>query len=247
MVTNILNIDLLIQYKIRVSELDIYNNLTVLILTLNEEKNIKKLIDTIIQLYPGINIIVIDDGSNDNTINIVKMYSAPILLLDRMNEPVKGLSISIKEGISLVKTDYFMVIDGDFQHPPESLLDAYLCSQTEPDLIIGHRVKVESWPIHRKLMSWGAQFLGTVSLFLRRKKIPKDIMSGFFGGNTEKIKSILDNNPIQPNGYKILFDILKSSSKNISISQFGYIFKDREFGTSKIGVKHMKSFIKALF
>jgi len=222
-------------------------DLTVLIPTLNEEKNIGRLIETIADLMPRTTILVIDDGSTDMTQDIVKSKSDKAELLDRSDEHIKGLSASIKDGINQTDTSYFMVIDGDFQHPPDSLLEAVTCVKKEPELIIGYRIKVEKWPILRKIISWGAQKLAYMSLLLRRRQRPRDIMSGFFGGKTNTIRELINNNKITPEGYKILFDILKVFPKNGTICQFGYIFKNREYGDSKIGRQHILAFIKSLF
>ena len=102
----------------------INQNFTILIPTLNEEKNIKRLIETILSLYPSINITVVDDGSSDDTVKLVNEFNDVVSLINRKDNDIKGLSISIKEGIFSVKTKYFMVIDGDFQHPPEAIKDA---------------------------------------------------------------------------------------------------------------------------
>ncbi len=224
----------------------INQNFTILIPTLNEEKNIKRLIETILSSYPSINITVIDDGSTDNTVKLVNEFEDAVSLINRKDNNIKGLSISIKEGIFSVETKYFMVIDGDFQHPPESIKDALKCSNEDPEFIIGHRIKVEEWPFLRKLMSQGAKFLATISLVFRRKKVPKDIMSGFFGGNTKYVQTLLHENSIEDAGYKILFDLLKVAPRDVSISQFGYIFKNREFGDSKIGKTQMFAFLRSL-
>jgi len=224
----------------------INQNFTILIPTLNEEKNIKRLIETILSLYPSINITVIDDGSTDDTIKLVNEFEGVVSLINRKGNEIKGLSISIKEGIFSVKTKYFMVIDGDFQHPPEAIKEAITCSDENPEFIVGHRIKVEEWPFLRKLMSQGAKFLATISLLFRRKKVPKDIMSGFFGGNTSYIQTMLEQNSIEDTGYKILFDLLKVAPRDVSISQFGYVFKNREFGDSKIGKKQMIAFLRSL-
>ena len=224
----------------------INQNFTILIPTLNEEKNIKRLIDTILSLYPSINITVIDDGSTDDTVKLVNEFNDVVSLINRKHNQIKGLSISIKDGIFSVKTKYFMVIDGDFQHPPEAIQEAITCSDENPKFIIGYRIKVEEWPFLRKLMSQGAKFLATISLLFRRKKVPKDIMSGFFGGNTTYIQTLLQENSIEDTGYKILFDLLKAAPRDVSISQFGYVFKNREFGDSKIGKKQMIAFLRSL-
>ncbi len=221
------------------------SNLTVLIPTLNEEENIAILCERIHSIMPETKIMVIDDGSTDNTANIVKSMQY-VDFFDRSKSRVHGLSISIKEGIYRCKTEVFMVIDGDLQHPPESLKDAIKCFKNDTDLVIGYRLRVENWPFSRKLISWGAQFMGNIVLLIRRKQRPKDIMSGFFGGNTKRIQLILNNANIADTGYKILFDILKVLPRDYKIEQFGYVFKNREHGSSKIGKKQIFAFLKSL-
>lgn len=225
-------------------------NLTVLIPTLNEEENIGDLIDAILSYLAEVNITVVDDGSQDKTQEIIRgkmEENDNIQLIDRTESKVHGLSISIEEGIKTCKTKYFMVIDGDMQHPPEYLVDALECMRKDPDIVIAYRIEVENWPFIRKLISWGAQVLGQTVLFLRRKQRPKDIMSGFFGGNTQQIKDLLEEANIEHKGYKILFDILKVMPREYDIEQFGYIFKNRERGDSKIGRKQILAFFFSIF
>ena len=62
----------------------INQNFTILIPTLNEEKNIKRLIDTILSLYPSINITVIDDGSTDDTVKLVNEFNDVVSLINRI-------------------------------------------------------------------------------------------------------------------------------------------------------------------
>lgn len=227
-----------------------YSEITVIIPTLNEEQNIGRLIDRLMELYPGINILVVDDGSQDRTPLIVQEKSdtfSTVRLLDRRNEPVKGLTISIRDGILNTHTKWFIIMDGDFQHPPESIVDAMACMENDPDLIIGRRDEIEEWPFTRRLISVGAQTLGKISLFIRRRKIPKDIMSGFFGGKTETLREFARNDKIlEFTGYKFLFDVLKVFPRDKKICEFGYVFRNREYGTSKIGRKQIFAFIKSL-
>ncbi|MCH8907236.1 MAG: glycosyltransferase [Candidatus Heimdallarchaeota archaeon] len=222
-------------------------NLTVIIPTLNEEENIGRLCETIRLLIPQILIIVVDDGSTDNTRELARHSGDYVTVIDRSNREIVGLTASIKEGIENCKTEYFMTIDGDFQHPPESLLDAIKCLLDDPDVIIGFRIKVEDWPFTRKLMSFTAQFLAHFSLRLRHRQIPKDVMSGFFGGKVEVFLPLLENNVLALKGYKLLFDILKILPRRTKIKQFGYVFKNREFGDSKIGKTQIWEFFKSVF
>ncbi len=226
-----------------------YQELTVIIPTLNEEPNIGKLIDRITTLFPGIHIIVADDGSKDRTQEIVKEFhekNPNVILLDRSKEKIHGLTASVYDSIMICKTPYFFVIDGDFQHPPEKIDDGFKLLRQGCDLVVGYREKVENWGLIRKLISWGATMIGKVSLLIRRRPRVRDIMSGFFGGNTEKVRALLrSNTKITPQGYKILFDILKQTPRNWRLCEFPYVFKNRVEGKSKIGKKHIIAFIKS--
>lgn len=223
------------------------SDLTIIIPTLNEDKNIGRLIDKIQSLLPKSNIIVVDDGSSDDTQEIVLSKNNNVSLIDRSDEEIHGLTISIRDGIQECQTDTFMVIDGDFQHPPDALLEAVTCFKQGGDLVIGRRIKVENWPFTRKLMSKIAQWLGKVSLFFRRRQIPSDIMSGYFGGRKEVIEPIIDDENLALKGYKLLFDILKKFPRDKTIKEFGYIFKNREYGDSKIGKTQILEYFKSLF
>jgi dolichol-phosphate mannosyltransferase len=228
------------------------NQTTVIIPTLNEEKNIKNMIDRLIELYPEISIIVADDGSKDRTGEIVDHFhseNSRIRLLDRKDEPVKGLTISLVNALEITETKYFMVIDSDFQHPPEKIGDGIRLFSLNHKVVIGTRSSVEGWSTKRKIISWGATTLGKISLWLRRRLRPKDIMSGFFGGETSFFLSQIRENPktVSPHGYKLLFDILKVLPRNITIGEFEYEFQTRFAGESKIGIKQILIYFRSLF
>ena len=86
------------------------NNITVTIPTLNEEKNIYDCIQSIKK--SGIkNIIVIDGGSTDNTVSIIKkMKNIKLIKVNR-----KGLAYQRRIGISKSKTKYIALIDADMR------------------------------------------------------------------------------------------------------------------------------------
>ncbi|MCK5344629.1 MAG: glycosyltransferase [Candidatus Heimdallarchaeota archaeon] len=225
---------------------------TVIIPTLNEEKNIENMITQLLGYYPGISVIVADDGSKDKTGTIVSDFHAKnelIRFLDRKDEEIKGLTISLIDALEITQTRYFVVIDSDFQHPPEKIGEGIKLFDTGSQLIIGTRTSVEGWGLKRKIISWGATTLGKISLFLRRRPRPKDIMSGFFGGQTEYVNTIIRNHPktISPRGYKLLFDILKVLPRDTQIGEYYYEFQTRQAGESKIGLKHILVYFRSLF
>jgi dolichol-phosphate mannosyltransferase len=199
-----------------------YTNLTVIIPTLNEEKTISMLLEKIEGITPHANVIVSDDGSKDNTKRLVDGF----------------------------ETKYFLVMDGDLQHPAESLPQFYGKLEEGYNLVAGNRVKViGKWPIQRKLMSYVARFLGSVSLMIRRRNRVKDIMSGLFASETNIWKRTISNHgkDFIPEGYKVLFDFLKIHKNKLKVSHVNYVFGTRNFGESKINKKVIWKFFKSLF
>jgi len=226
--------------------------LTIIIPTLNESSNIGRMIERLLDEYKSVSIIVADDGSTDGTAEIVKEWgekNPKVRFLDRSHEKIKGLTISLVDALRITNTKYFMVIDCDFQHPPKKISEGLDLLLHGYQLVIGTRESVEGWSFKRKLISWGATTLGKISLFVRRRPRPKDIMSGFFGGETDFVREIIDLNPktISPKGYKLLFDILKVLPKDTKIGEFYYKFQVREAGESKIGMKQIIVYFKSLF
>ena len=222
-------------------------DLTLILPTLNEEKNIGHLLDIVNDLHPGISVIVADDGSQDKTQDIVMDYrKGNVTLLDRSSEKEKGLTGSVLDAVRLVNTQHMIVMDADLQHPPEkiaSIADALKFK----DLVVGVRAKVESsWPLHRKLLSWGGDALANMRLVFK-PFICFDTMSGFFGIKTSVFRDIIARHEkkYEKRGYKILFETLKYLPKGVSIGHVNYAFGSRQRGESKIGGKHLFYHLKS--
>lgn len=89
-------------------------NISILVPVFNAEKTIIKCLDSILkQSYPDIEIICINDGSTDNTLNILHDYSlkdARILLIDKPNS---GYGDSLNKAISLARGKYIGIVESD--------------------------------------------------------------------------------------------------------------------------------------
>ena len=225
-----------------------FDDVTVIIPTLNESKNIGQLLDAIKSSYRGIKILVCDDGSTDNTREIVIHSSPNVRLIDRVGKQIHGLTASVLDGINNVDTDYFIVMDGDFQHPYEKIRELVNSLRLGNDLVIACRTHVPEWRYHRKIMSYVATMIGKISLMCIKKPIKYDILSGFFGGNTKFFKDITTcENTFNLTGYKILFDVLKIIPNETKISEVFYVFQTRYGGKSKIGLRHILVYFKSIF
>jgi glycosyltransferase involved in cell wall biosynthesis len=85
--------------------------ISVIISVYNAERYLSESLDSVLnQSMPAKEIIVINDGSTDQTINILKSYGKKIKLIDREN---KGVPYSVNEGLSEVKQPWIAFNDGD--------------------------------------------------------------------------------------------------------------------------------------
>ncbi len=209
-------------------------DLTVVIPTFNEEENIERMIVTVDAICRSNQIteeiLVVDDSSGDRTTAIVRrlMDDYPFLhLLIRTRNP--GLSPSLYDGINSAESDLVQCLDCDFSHPPEKIPVFYhLLKRDGFDMVIGSRYvhggEVINWPFIRRILSSGAAFLG-------RLLIPhiKDSGSGFFALK----KSILKETLLSPRGFRMGFEILGKAHWT-RVKEIPIVFKDREFGQSKL-------------
>ncbi|MHA1685827.1 MAG: glycosyltransferase [Candidatus Heimdallarchaeaceae archaeon] len=230
----------------------VISEVTLILPTLNEEKSLTELFPILEEIVPGIKVIIADDGSKDDTKGVCENFQGnlDIFFLDRKDEPIHGLTVSVLHGINLTTTPYFIVMDADLQHPPTKIPEFIIKLQESNDLVVGKRVQVvNEWPLHRKLISWGATFLGKLALILRNRNRCADIMSGFFAGKTELFKEVIEKhyNEFALKGYKVLFDFLKITRQKLKIAEVEYVFGSRHFGSSKIGFKTIWIFFKSLF
>ncbi|MCP5045788.1 MAG: glycosyltransferase family 2 protein [bacterium] len=100
---------------------DIY--ISVIIPAFNEEGNIPELagqLVKVLQNYRDYEILLIDDGSRDNTLESIKE-------LNQQNPKIRYISLSrnfghqnaIKAGLDFASGDCVITMDADLQHPPE--------------------------------------------------------------------------------------------------------------------------------
>lgn len=88
--------------------------ISVVIPVYNSEKFLRQCLDSVInQSYKFIDIIVIDDGSNDNSLFILKEYSQKDVRIRFFSQKNQGLSITRNRGIKLAKGDYISFLDSD--------------------------------------------------------------------------------------------------------------------------------------
>ena len=113
------------------------NKVSIIIPVYNSEKYISKCLDSVLnQTYENIEVLVINDGSKDNSINILKEYEKKdnrIVVIDKENE---GVAKTRNMGIKKATGEYIMFIDND-DYIDEDYVEKYLSSNNGEDIVIG--------------------------------------------------------------------------------------------------------------
>ncbi len=86
----------------------------------NAERSINTAIDSVIdQTYENWELLIINDGSTDNTDNIINEYSDPRIRI--FSQTNMGVSTARNTGLKNMKGDYFCFLDADDSMPPDSI------------------------------------------------------------------------------------------------------------------------------
>lgn len=142
--------------------------LFIVIPAFNESAVIYKILKSLPRKINGIsdlNIIVIDDGSSDNTYNEASRAKVPIV----KHTINRGVGAATKTGLELAKrqkADIVITFDADGQHDPKDLSKLIQpILKNRADLVIGSRFKkVQKMPKDRLILNWMAN-LATLAIF----------------------------------------------------------------------------------
>ena len=109
--------------------------ISIIIPMFNSHLYIKKCVDSILsQTYHNFELIIINDGSNDGSLNIVKSFRDKRIRI--INQKNKGVSSARNKGISLAKGSYIAFIDSD-DYVESTFLESFvsIINFHDPDLI----------------------------------------------------------------------------------------------------------------
>jgi dolichol-phosphate mannosyltransferase len=225
-------------------------HLSLIVPTYNEGENVEKIVRSLSlildEALPGdYELIIVDDDSPDGTwerAQALKPRYPHLRVMRREHE--RGLSTAVIRGWQRARGKVLGVIDGDLQHPPETLLQLLAEIANGADMVVASRHVdgggVSTWSLTRRFLSRGAQLLGLV-LLPRVVSRVSDPMSGYFMLR----RGAIAGQTLSPLGYKILIEVLGRGSVN-QIAEVGYVFQEREAGESKVTWKQYIDYFQHL-
>src|SRR6185503_977322 len=135
----------------------------VIVPTYNERENIDPLLDHLLGLPYGLDVLVVDDGSPDGTADQVKQWQAKTPRVHLIQRPGKmGLGSAYRDGFRYALAngaELVFEMDADFSHDPAAIGD-FLEAAKDADIVLGsrylHGVTVVNWPLSRLILSFSA-------------------------------------------------------------------------------------------
>ena len=222
--------------------------LSVIVPTFREAENLTVLIPRLQRVFTDAcidgEIIVVDDNSPDDTVNVVQRLSQayPVRLIVRRNE--RGLSSAVIAGMNAARGEVLLCMDADLSHPPEDVprlfrqVAASLHGRMS-DFVIGSRYvsggSTESgwgpwrW-LNSKVATWLAWPLASV----------RDPMAGFFALPREVFLRAAEH--LDPIGYKIGLELLVKTAAS-TVTEVPIEFKNRLHGESKLSLREQLHYL----
>jgi dolichol-phosphate mannosyltransferase len=206
--------------------------------TYNEASGIDSILNRVLNANHGLEMVVIDDNSPDQTAQVVRAHQAfgrRVHLLERDRK--LGLGSAYKEGFRWAMErgfDTCIQIDADLSHDPDDIPRLLAALENGADVAIGSRysggVRVLNWPQERLFLSVGA------SRFVRALTgLPlADVTSGFKAIRCDALRN-LDWKQFRTEGYgfqvELHYFLWKTGARLVEVP---IVFTERRSGQTKM-------------
>ncbi len=221
--------------------------ISVILPTYNEKENLEKLLPILLK-NSNVEVVVVDDSSTDGTPNVVKRFMRKYDNVKLIERPAKlGLGSAYRDGFRATLGKKIVTMDADLSHDPKYIAEfSKVIDDMNVDIVIGSRYvsggRIVGWKPHRKIISWGANFLAKTILGLN----VRDATSGYRMYRRDVFAKIASHSTM--NGYEFQIEALFLAKKfGFKIHEYPIIFTDRRTGRSKLTLGEILRFLKAIF
>lgn len=206
----------------------------------NEKENAAAIIEAVLKLPHGFDVLVVDDNSPDGTAEIVRRkieeHPGRVDMIERAGKLglgtayITGFRHALDAGYS-----YIFEMDADFSHNPNDLERLYeAVASGKMDVAVGSRyltgVNVVNWPMGRVLMSY---FASKYVRFITGLDVC-DTTAGFCCYRADVLRT-MDLDKIRFKGYAFQIEMKFTASKcGFKVGEVPIVFVNRVLGQSKM-------------
>jgi glycosyltransferase involved in cell wall biosynthesis len=166
------------------------SNLSIILPAKNEASGLAHLLPELVALYPKAEIIIVNDGSSDQTEEIVCRLGCK-----HIQQPYsKGNGAAIKAGARAAIGDVLVFMDADGQHKPEDIQHLLAKFDHGYDMVVGARSRNSQAGVHRATANG---FYNRLASWMVGHKVA-DLTSGFRAVSADKFRQFLY---LLPNGF----------------------------------------------
>lgn len=223
----------------------VHSQLLVLLPALNEERSINSTITKIRSVVPGAEIVVIDNGSTDRTIEIATAAGVNVV-----REPKKGKGFAVRRGFSLVREEHETVfmVDADDTYGMENLKTAIDLVEVHGfDMVVGKRIEREETDILRKKTFKKGHNFGNIVLTFIARLLHKIEIEDSLSGWRVMSKSFVKSFPGGATGFEIEAElnahiyVLTAPVANLEVDYQGREFdSNSKLNTYRDGLKILR-------
>ena len=197
-------------------------SIAVLIPCLNEAQSIANVITDIQTHVPSAQIVVIDNGSTDATIDIATAHQALVI-----QESQQGKGAAMRRAFAMIDADVFAVVDGDATYQISKLPEMIGLLQSQlVDMVIGVRIETSNaaYPAGHK---FGNKFFNTLLRTFFQGEF-SDIFTGYRVMTRRFVKSF----PAMSNGFQIETELsIHALMQKIPCLEIATEYSQREIGS----------------
>jgi len=213
---------------------EIKKDVSIILPTYNEEKNIPKIIESIRKNFKGLNyeIVILDDNSSDKTPEIIdnSAKKGDILAIHRTGK--KGYFSAYYDAILISNGEYVLTMDSDMSHPAETAR-SFWDFKKDWDIVSGSRYMEGGGMEAPFLRKYGSEWLNRICSFIIGLK-QTDIAGDFHLMKKSKFCQIEFRYPAVFGEFD--FELFyRARKKGFKIKEIPFVYRFREEGESAMG------------